>query len=144
MNHRLRRGPDFLTYRLLENHLLGCREHCVLCGKMTAKHRKGKSNNKHEENFFKNEITESEVRTGGNNYIVMLVLLLVVVIGAVIGTWFCFQQHQTLSYLTDNVIDVQMKIGKLQSSHEDLRQSSGKVIHLFPVKLSVTCKYTLN
>ncbi|XP_067381837.1 FK506-binding protein 5 isoform X2 [Channa argus] len=95
---------------------------------MTAKHRKGKSNNKHEDNFFKNEVTESDARVGGNNYIVPLVLFLTVVTGGAIGAWFCFQQHQTLTHLTDNLTGLQMKIVKLQSSHEDLRKASGKYI----------------
>lgn len=95
---------------------------------MTAKHRKGKNNHKHEDNFFKNDIMESEVRAAGNNYAVALVLIIVVVIGGAIGAWFCFQQHQTLTYLTDNIMGIQMKIAKLQSSHEDLRQSNGKHI----------------
>lgn len=95
---------------------------------MTAKHRKGKNNHKHEDNFFKNDILESEVRAAGNNYTLALVLIIVVVIGGAIGAWICFQQHQTLTDLTDNLMGVQMKIAKLQSSHEDLRQSNGKHI----------------
>lgn len=94
---------------------------------MTAKHRKGKSNHKHEDNFFKNEVVESEVRGGANNYALLLVLFLLIVIGGATGAWVCFQQHQTLTYLTDNLMGMQMKIVKLQSSHEELRQSSSKV-----------------
>lgn len=94
---------------------------------MTAKHRKGKSNHKHEDNFFKNEVTESEVRAGANNYALHLVLFLMIVVGGASGAWFYFQQHQTLTYLTDNLVGVQMKIVKLQSSHEEMRQSSSKV-----------------
>ncbi|XP_026189462.1 neurofilament heavy polypeptide isoform X2 [Mastacembelus armatus] len=94
---------------------------------MTAKHRKGKGNQKHEDNFFKNEVMESEARTGGNNY-TLLVVLLLFVIGGATGAWFCFQQHQTLTYLTDSLMGLQMKIVKLQSSHEDMRQSSSKHI----------------
>lgn len=86
---------------------------------MTAKHRKGKNNNKHEDNFFKNDVIESEVRAAGNSYTLALALILVVVIGGAISAWFCFQQHQTLTYLTDNLMSIQMKIAKLQSSHED-------------------------
>ncbi|KAK7915774.1 hypothetical protein WMY93_011535 [Mugilogobius chulae] len=93
---------------------------------MTAKHRKGKNNHKHEDNFFKNDVIDSEVRAAGNNYTLALVLVLVVVLGGAIGAWFCFQQHQTLTYLTDNLMGIQMKIAKLQSSHEELRQSNGK------------------
>lgn len=94
---------------------------------MTAKHRKGKSNHKHEDNFFKNEVAESEVRGGANNYTLLLVLFLMIVIGGAAGAWFCFQQHQTLTYLTDNLMGMQMKIVKLQASHEEMRQSNSKV-----------------
>lgn len=95
---------------------------------MTAKHRKGKSNHKPEDNFLKNEVSESEVSAGGgNNHTLVLVLFLMLVIGGSVGAWVCFQQHQTLTYLTDNLLGLQMKIVKLQSSHEDMRQSSDKV-----------------
>lgn len=91
---------------------------------MTAKHRKGKSNHKHEDNFFKNEVVESEARPGGNPYSLFLILVVLFLIGGFTGTWFCFQQHQTLTYLTDNLMGIQMKIVKLQSSHEELRLSN--------------------
>ncbi len=94
---------------------------------MTAKHRRGKSNHKHEDNFFRNEVTESEVRSGANNYALLLILFLLIVIGGATGAWFCFQQHQTLTYLTDNLMGMQMKIVKLQSSHEEMRQANNKV-----------------
>lgn len=93
---------------------------------MTAKHRKGKSNHKQEDNFFKNEAIETEVRAGGNNYTLLSVLVLIMVICGATGAWFCFQQHQTLTHLTDNLVGIQMKIVKLQSSHEELRQSKSK------------------
>ncbi|XP_037539780.1 translation initiation factor IF-2, partial [Nematolebias whitei] len=88
---------------------------------MTAKHRKGKSNHKQEENFLKSELLETEVRPAVNNSTPLLVLVLIVVIGGVTGAWICFQQHQTLTYLTDNLMGIQMKIAKLQSSHEELQ-----------------------
>lgn len=94
---------------------------------MTAKHRKGKNNHKHDDNFFKNEVVESEARPGANSYPLILVLFLMIVIGGATGAWFCFQQHQTSTYLTDNLMGMQMKIVKLQSAHEEMRQSSGKV-----------------
>lgn len=94
---------------------------------MTAKHRKGKSNHKHEDSFFKNEVMESEVRAGANNYALHLVLFLMIVVCGATGAWFSFQQHQTLTYITDNLMGIQMKIVKLQSSHEEMRQSSSKV-----------------
>ncbi|XP_016531186.1 neurofilament medium polypeptide isoform X3 [Poecilia formosa] len=93
---------------------------------MTAKHRKGKSNHKQEDNFFKSELLETEVRPGGNNHTHLLLLVSVVVIGWVAGAWFFFQQHLTLTDLTDNVMGIQVKIAKLQSSHEELRLSNTK------------------
>ncbi|KAM6925618.1 uncharacterized protein FYW49_005769 [Xenentodon cancila] len=93
---------------------------------MTAKHRKGKSNHKHEDNFFKNEVMETEARPGGNPHTLFLILVVLFLIGGFTGAWFCFQQHQTLTYLTDNLMGIQMKIVKLQSSHEELRLSNKK------------------
>ncbi|XP_057686013.1 myosin-4 [Corythoichthys intestinalis] len=95
---------------------------------MTAKHRKGKSNHKHEEDHVKSEIVESEVRTGGSSYTLVLFLgLLVVVVGGATSAWFCYQQHQTLTQLTDTVTGLQMKVVKLQASQETMRQTSDKV-----------------
>lgn len=94
---------------------------------MTAKHRKSKSNHKHEENLIKNEVVESEVRTGANSSSVHLVLFLVIVISGAVALCFCFQQHQTLTQLIDNVAGMQMEIMKLQSAHEEFRQSGTKV-----------------
>ncbi|XP_077368707.1 uncharacterized protein LOC144013556 isoform X2 [Festucalex cinctus] len=97
---------------------------------MTAKHRKGKSNHKHEEDHVKSEIPESEVRSGGNNYTLVLFVCLVVVAGVATGAWFCYQQHQTLTHLTDTVTGMQMKVVKLQASQETMRQTSDKVLSL--------------
>lgn len=94
---------------------------------MTAKHRKGKSNHKQEENFLKSELLETEVRPAANNSTPLLVLVLIVVIGGATGAWICFQQHQTLTYLTDNLMGIQMKIAKLQSSHEELQLTNTQV-----------------
>lgn len=94
---------------------------------MTAKHRKGKSNHKQEDNFFKHEALESEVRGGGNHYTLLFLLFLMIVIGGATAAWFCFQQHQTITYLADNLMGMQMKIVKLQASHEEIRQSNDKV-----------------
>lgn len=94
---------------------------------MTAKHRKSKNNHKHEENFFKNDVVESEVRMGANPFSVHLVLFLVIVIGGAVGLWFCVQQHQTVTQLTDSVAGMQMKVVKLQSAYEEFRQSGTKV-----------------
>lgn len=100
---------------------------------MTAKHRKGKANHKPEENFLKTELMETEVPPGpaGNNSTPLLVLVLVLVIGGATGAWICFQQHQTLTYLTDNLMGIQMKIAKLQSSYEELRLSNTQVRRTF-------------
>ncbi|CAM9176492.1 unnamed protein product [Lampetra planeri] len=115
---------------------------------MTAKHRKGKSNHKPEENFVKKEVTEPEVRAGaaggggggggggrrggggGYNPTVVLVLVLTLVVGGAAGAWFCFQQHQTLTYLSENLLDLQVKTVKFQSSLENMRQSSDQVLSL--------------
>lgn len=102
-------------------------------GKMTAKHRKGKGNHKHgEDNFFKNDATETEVRGGSGNYAPHLVLLAVVLIGGAAGAWFCLQQQQTLAQLADSFTGMQVKMVKLQSSHEEVRQSSSKVREIKP------------
>ncbi|XP_061841133.1 uncharacterized protein [Nerophis lumbriciformis] len=93
---------------------------------MTAKHRKGKSNQKHEEDNLKTEVADSEVRAGGNSSTLVFLLCLVVVLGGSIGSWFCYQQHLTLSRLTDSFTGMQMKVAKLQSQ-ESLRQTSDKV-----------------
>jgi len=128
VNQLSHRGTGFLTRRLFGYHLSAWREHCVLRrNKMTAKHRKGKSNHKQDDNFFKNEVMETEVRAGGNNYTLLLVLNAIILIGGATCAWFCFQQHQTLTYLTDNLMGIQMKIMKLQSFHEEMRQSKSKV-----------------
>lgn len=103
------------------------RTSCPFVVDMTAKHRKGKSNHKHEENFFKNEVMEAEARAGANHYLLHLVLFLMMVVCGATGAWFSYQQHQTLTYLTDNLMGIQMKIVKLQSSHEEMRQSSSQV-----------------
>ncbi|KAM9828946.1 uncharacterized protein ACBT44_002629 isoform 2-T2 [Syngnathus typhle] len=94
---------------------------------MTAKHRKGKSNHKHEEDHGKSEIPESEIRTGGDSYTLVLFACLVVVVGVATGAWFYYQQHQTLTHLTDTITGMQMKVAKLQASQETMRQTSDKV-----------------
>ena len=47
-----------------------------------------------------------------------------IVIGGAGISWFCFQQSQTITYLTDNFMGMQMKIVKLQASQEEIRQSN--------------------
>ncbi|KAM6977601.1 uncharacterized protein FYW47_002373 [Aplochiton taeniatus] len=95
---------------------------------MTAKHRKGKNNHKYEDNFFKQDSLDSEVHGGGNHYTLMFILFLLIVVGGATAAWFCFQQHQTITYLADNLMGMQMKVVKLQSSQEEFRQSNGKHI----------------
>ena len=90
---------------------------------MTAKHRKPK-NQKHEDNFFKNDSPESEGRDGGNTFTLLFILFLMIVIGGAGISWVCFQQSQTITYLTDNFMGMQMKIVKLQASQEEIRQSN--------------------
>lgn len=97
---------------------------------MTAKHRRGKGNHKHDDNSFKSDATEAEVRGGGGtagSSAPLLVLLALVLIGGAAGAWFCLQQQQTVAQLADSVAAVQVKMVKLQSSHEEVRQSSSKV-----------------
>ncbi|XP_062247046.1 putative golgin subfamily A member 6-like protein 3 isoform X3 [Platichthys flesus] len=93
---------------------------------MTAKHRKPKNNLKNEDNLIKNEVVETEARAGGSNYAGLLVLFLMIVAVGAAGAWLCVQQHQTLTHLTDNITAMQMKIARLQSSNEEMRQSSDK------------------
>lgn len=93
---------------------------------MTAKHRRGKSSNKQEENSYKHEASEPEALPGAH-YALLFVLFLIIVIGGTTVGWFCFQQHQTLTYLTDNLMGMQMKMVKLQSFQEELRKSNEKV-----------------
>ncbi|XP_062247045.1 putative golgin subfamily A member 6-like protein 3 isoform X2 [Platichthys flesus] len=95
---------------------------------MTAKHRKPKNNLKNEDNLIKNEVVETEARAGGSNYAGLLVLFLMIVAVGAAGAWLCVQQHQTLTHLTDNITAMQMKIARLQSSNEEMRQSSDKHI----------------
>ncbi|KAJ3586302.1 hypothetical protein NHX12_012702 [Muraenolepis orangiensis] len=78
---------------------------------MTGKHRKAKSA-KHEDNFFKHDVPESEVRDAGSNtsFTVQFVLLLMMVVGGATVSWFCVQQHQTVGHLTDIYTGMQMKI----------------------------------
>lgn len=92
---------------------------------MTAKHRKGKNNNKYEENSFKHDVPEVEERSG-NHYTLIFILFLIVIIGGATIGWLWFQQQQTLSHLTDNLMGMQMKMVRLQSQQEEFRKSSDK------------------
>lgn len=93
---------------------------------MTAKHRKGRGNNKQEENSFKHEAPERDPRRGGAPAI-LSVLLLTVLIGGAIVAWFCIQQHQTSANLADTLVGMQMKMVKLQALQEEVRMTADKV-----------------
>ncbi|XP_035237699.1 uncharacterized abhydrolase domain-containing protein DDB_G0269086-like [Anguilla anguilla] len=93
---------------------------------MTARHRKGKSNHKFDENSFKHEALEAESR-GGNHYALLFILFLMIVIGGATVAWFCLQQHQTITYLADNLMGVQMKMVKLQTFQEEMRKTNEKL-----------------
>ncbi|XP_060930129.1 uncharacterized protein LOC133004674 [Limanda limanda] len=98
---------------------------------MTAKQRKPKNNQKNEENLFKNEVVESQQGRsagGGSNSAGLLLLFLMIVAVGAAGAWLCLQQHQTLTHLTDNLTAMQMKVVRLQSSQEELRQTSDKAM----------------
>ncbi|XP_012991793.3 neurofilament medium polypeptide, partial [Esox lucius] len=93
---------------------------------MTAKHRGKKNKPNHEDlNNFTNESSEPEAR-GGHQYALLLILYLLIVVGGATASWFCFQQHQTITYLSDNIMGMQMKIVKLQSFQEEIRQTNEK------------------
>nr|XP_046193284.1 neurofilament light polypeptide-like isoform X3 [Oncorhynchus gorbuscha] len=93
---------------------------------MTAKHRGKKNKHKHEDfNHLINEYSEPEAR-GGNQNVILLISFLMIVIGGATGTWFCFQQHQSITYLADNFMGMQMKMVTLQSFQEEIRQTNEK------------------
>ncbi|CAB1336445.1 unnamed protein product, partial [Coregonus sp. 'balchen'] len=93
---------------------------------MTAKHRGKKNKHNHEDfNNFNHESSEPEAR-GGNQYALLFILFLLIVVGGATATWFCFQQHQSITYLADNLMGMQMKIVKLQSFQEEILQTNEK------------------
>lgn len=94
---------------------------------MTAKHRGKKNKHNHEDfNHLIHESSEPEAR-GGNQNVLLLISFLMIVIGGATGTWFCFQQHQSITYLADNFMGMQMKMVTLQSFQEEIRQTNEKV-----------------
>ncbi|KAJ8257453.1 hypothetical protein GJAV_G00185760 [Gymnothorax javanicus] len=93
---------------------------------MTARHRKGKNNHKFEENSFRHDVLDAESR-GGNQYALLFILFLMIVIGGATVAWFCLQQHQTITYLADNLMGVQMKMVKLQTFQEEMRKTNEKL-----------------
>ncbi|XP_035596307.1 neurofilament medium polypeptide-like isoform X2 [Oncorhynchus keta] len=93
---------------------------------MTAKHRGKKNKHNHEDfNHLIHESSEPEAR-GGNQNVILLISFLMIVIGGATGTWFCFQQHQSITYLADNFMGMQMKMVTLQSFQEEIRQTNEK------------------
>ncbi|XP_024231640.1 protein Ycf2 isoform X3 [Oncorhynchus tshawytscha] len=93
---------------------------------MTAKHRGKKNKHNHEDfNHLIHESSEPEAR-GGNQNVLLLISILMIVIGGATGTWFCFQQHQSITYLADNFMGMQMKMVTLQSFQEEIRQTNEK------------------
>ncbi|XP_021472003.1 protein Ycf2 isoform X2 [Oncorhynchus mykiss] len=93
---------------------------------MTAKHRGKKNKHNHEDfNHLIHESSEPEAR-GGNQNVLLLISFLMIVIGGATGTWFCFQQHQSITYLADNFMGMQMKMVTLQSFQEEIRQTNEK------------------
>ncbi|XP_018615835.2 neurofilament medium polypeptide-like [Scleropages formosus] len=94
--------------------------------KMTAKHRKGKSNHKHDENSLRHDVAEQEAR-GGHGGALLFVLLLLVVVGGASGAWFCLQQHQSVTHLAESLASVQKNMVKLQTLQEETRNSNEKL-----------------
>uniref|UniRef100_A0A4W5M084 Uncharacterized protein n=1 Tax=Hucho hucho TaxID=62062 RepID=A0A4W5M084_9TELE len=95
---------------------------------MTAKHRGKKNKHNHEDfNNFNHESSEPEAR-GGNQNMLLFILFLLIVIGGATSAWFCFQQHQSITYLADNLMGMQMKMVKLQSFQEEILQTNEKLL----------------
>ncbi|KAM9504516.1 uncharacterized protein ACWYII_047350 isoform 2-T2 [Salvelinus alpinus] len=95
---------------------------------MTAKHRGKKNKHNHEDfNNFNHESSEPEAR-GGNQYTLLFILFLLIVVGGATAAWFCFQQHQSITYLADNLMGMQMKMVKLQSFQEEILQTNEKLL----------------
>nr|XP_046220279.1 protein Ycf2-like [Oncorhynchus gorbuscha] len=95
---------------------------------MTAKHRGKKNKHNHEDfNHFNHESSEPEAR-GGNQYTLLFILFVLIVVGGATAAWFCFQQHQSITYLADNLMGMQMKMVKLQSFQEEIIQTNEKLL----------------
>ncbi|KAL1021045.1 hypothetical protein UPYG_G00007980 [Umbra pygmaea] len=92
---------------------------------MTAKNRKKNKPNQEDFNTFSHESSELEAR-GGHQYALLLILFVLIVVGGATATWVCFQQHQTITYISDSIMGMQLKIVKLQSSQEEIRQTNEK------------------
>ncbi|XP_041702460.1 protein Ycf2 isoform X3 [Coregonus clupeaformis] len=93
---------------------------------MTAKHRGKKNKHNHEDfNHLNHESSEPEAR-GENQNVLLFILFLLIVVGGATATWYCFQQHQSITYLADNFVGMQMKMVKLQSFQEEIRQTNEK------------------
>lgn len=95
---------------------------------MTAKHRGKKNKHNHEDfNNFNHESSEPGAR-GGNQYTLLFILFLLIVVGGATAAWFCFQQHQSITYLADNLMGMQMKMVKLQSFQEEILETNEKLL----------------
>ncbi|XP_024240196.2 retinitis pigmentosa 1-like 1 protein [Oncorhynchus tshawytscha] len=95
---------------------------------MTAKHRGKKNKHNHEDfNNINHESSEPEAR-GGNQYTLLFILFVLIVVGGATAAWFCFQQHQSITYLADNLMGMQMKMLKLQSFQGEIIQTNEKLL----------------
>ncbi|KAK1145646.1 inhibitor of nuclear factor kappa-B kinase-interacting protein-like [Acipenser oxyrinchus oxyrinchus] len=94
---------------------------------MTAKHRKGKSNHRPEENSSSHSAVEPEPQGGGSHSGSVCVLFLLFVAGGATAAWFCFQQHQTVASLTDSVERLQSKLAQMENVGEQLREANEKL-----------------
>ncbi|XP_033900378.3 cingulin-like [Acipenser ruthenus] len=96
---------------------------------MTARHRKGKSNHSHEDNSSSHSAVEPEPQGGGggSHSGSVCVLFLLFVVGGSTAAWFCFQQHQTVTSLTDSVERLQSKLSQMENVGEQLREANEKL-----------------
>ncbi|XP_036388106.1 putative uncharacterized protein DDB_G0287113 [Megalops cyprinoides] len=92
----------------------------------TARHRKGKNHIKRDENSFIHEALESEPRNG-NLYVLLFILFLMLIVGGAVVVWFCHQQQQTITQLTENLTSMQMKVVKFQTFQEEMRTNKDKL-----------------
>ncbi|KAG7257342.1 hypothetical protein CRUP_037298, partial [Coryphaenoides rupestris] len=68
--------------------------------------------------------TAPALTSSSSSSTLLAALLLTALVGAAAASWFCVQQHQTIGYLTDTFTGMQMKLVKLQSAHEEIRQAN--------------------
>ncbi|KAG7477823.1 hypothetical protein MATL_G00073690 [Megalops atlanticus] len=92
----------------------------------TARHRKGKNHIKRDENSFIHEALESEPRNG-NLHVLLFILFLMLIVGGAVVVWFCHQQQQTITQLTENLTSMQIKVVKFQTFQEEMRTNKDKL-----------------